>query len=193
MPKTPLQLHFQNAPPKLQQACVFLMNDLGSTHPDHRTDLRSSVQDQLQSLNITEPLCMNNLKSPLTHPRMSISLSHTLDASAFVWTPLPSKAGIDIEQLNRIQKNTVQRVSTAFECSTAPDIRFLWSAKEATFKALSPLCRTVSEIEILSWSSLNTTNWIYSARLIGTDQKIDGIGLVCIISEHVLSFFISSH
>ncbi|MCC6137682.1 MAG: 4'-phosphopantetheinyl transferase superfamily protein [Bdellovibrionaceae bacterium] len=193
MRKTVRQLQFPELSGSLKKAKIYLIEQFGSELPDHRLQLRTLVSEQLLKDGHSLPSSVQNLDKPISHPHLHLSLSHTMDACAFAYIDTTHRVGIDIEQLVRLTTPVIERVSTLKEREHAPDIRYLWPAKEATFKAISPRCQVISDIETHSWTTLNSTTWSYSVRLAGSDQTIDGRGLVCLISGHLLSFFVCEH
>lgn len=80
-----------------------------------------------------------------------ISLSHSGDFA--VCAVFDSPVGVDIEKLSRninlelSDKICVNLSELTFACNTERLIE-LWSVKEACFKALSPKCKTLSEIKL---------------------------------------------
>lgn len=190
MLKAPQKLQFELAPFSLKQASIFLVDGLGHKQNNFRWLLRQLASECLMDAGFGIPNGVDNVHVPFSHSSQHVSLSHTVGASAFGWIEGPKSLGLDIELLERITHPVVERVSARIECETAPDLRFLWPAKEAVFKAISPQCRVLSEIQIRSWASLDPLTWTYKASLASSDQTIDGSGLVCLVSKHLLSFFV---
>lgn len=166
---------------------------IGSTTPNYRLTLRAKIADALKAANLAEAENVTHLEARLTHPTLDISLSHTEDASVFGWIAKPHKIGVDIECTDRLTTPLIERISTENERLGCPDIRFLWPAKEAAFKALSPMCKVISEIETHSWKKINDSEYMFFTRLTHSDQTIDGTGLVCLIPRHLTSFFVLQH
>lgn len=186
-------LQFPPLPGRLAEATVYFIENLGSEQTDHRLQLRALFAEQLAVSGFSPPQNITTLDKPLTHSELHLSLSHTVDASGIAWVKNSLRVGVDVEQLQRLQPHIIERVSLLAERTNAPDIRYLWPAKEASFKALSPRCQVISDIEIHSWNVLSPTISAFKARLSSSDQRIDGSGLVCLISGHLLAFFVCEH
>lgn len=166
-----------------------VLEHLGSNEDNHRIQLRQAVATALKTQQLSPPTGLSDLSSPLQHDSFHLSLTHTADISAFAWVPKPGKIGIDIEILERIQPPVIRRVSSPIEIQSAPDMRFLWPAKEAVFKAHSHQLQVVGDIYIDNWKQLSEQMWQFSARRSHTDQILDGSGIVCLTLRHILSFF----
>jgi hypothetical protein len=72
----------------------------------------------------------------------------------------PLQVGWDVERADRIQIKTVERVCSAEEVAAAPEVGFLWCAKEAFFKALEdeqPLI--LSALTITGWEAVGVSMW----------------------------------
>ena len=100
------------------------------------------------------------------------------------------KHGFDLELKSRISTAIVQRVSTENEVSIAPDLKFIWCAKEAAFKALSAFVTTVSDFEVVNWQSQNETGlWTYRITSKKTLVQTHNIGFVFQDSTQIYSIY----
>lgn len=167
-----------------------ILEHLGSDHQNYRLELREALNAALKSHHLLGLDNAGDLSTPPTHDAVHLSLTHAADVSAFAWVNRPAKVGIDIEILERIQPPVIQRVSSPIEIHAAPDMRYLWPAKEAVFKAHSDQLKIVGDIHIESWKQLNAKNWQFSARRSHSEQMLHGSGLICITMKHLLGFFI---
>ncbi|MCB9073824.1 MAG: 4'-phosphopantetheinyl transferase superfamily protein [Bdellovibrionaceae bacterium] len=180
-------------PPRYSSLRIFRAPHLGSQHKDHRTLLRKMISDTLVAEGHSAPEHVDDLDQRLQHDSLSISVSHTIDASIFAWIPKPLQVGVDIELVNRITDPVIERVSTEEEVNTAPDVKLLWTAKEAVFKAISPQAKTMSEIEIYNWQPVSGHTYTFQTRRQPSGEIIDGFGSICLSMSHFLSFFVFEH
>lgn len=86
------------------------------------------------------------------------SISHCNSYGGYILSS--KKIGFDIETTERVSESVIQRISKAHEISLAPSYAALWTAKEASFKALADAnsIKTVSQIEIGHWRLLSQNN-----------------------------------
>ncbi len=181
-------------PPPFADIYFEVLPGIGSAVDDHRLTLRAHTDMALKKLGHAPGTNITDLTQSVKHTDLNLSFSHTMDASVFAWIEKPQIVGVDIEILERLQPQVVSRVSSPTEISTAPDMRYLWPAKEATFKAHSEHLKVVGEIHIHSWKRLDPSLWQFSARYSRShersDEILDGLGLVCLSPRHLLSFFV---
>ena len=79
-----------------------------------------------------------DLKALPYHPLLSISISHCPSLGMYAWEKKPTYLGIDVEITHRVSLRVAQRVSkNPLEWKRAPSPAFLWTAKEAAYKAYS--------------------------------------------------------
>jgi hypothetical protein len=119
----------------------------------------------------------------------SLSVSHAKELGGWLATPAPNRTGLDIESEARLTAAPVERISTPEEIKLAPNIKFLWCAKEAAFKALrekQPV--VVSRMNIQSWTALSSTLWSFT----GSYAKSAYQGVVFVDSGHVIAMAIAS-
>jgi len=126
-------------------------------------DFRSLIrQNILKTLNASEDVL------DLTHrphvPGWSLSISHCPTAGGWVGVPSPNKIGLDLELESRLSLDTIRRVSTSDEIQAAPKPHWLWSAKEALYKARGG-GRPISSFKVDSWEGVADIEW-QSDRLI---------------------------
>lgn len=138
-----------------------LDSKFNSNQTQHRQLIREDILKKFQSqLNSNEISSIQNLDSFPVTEKIFFSISHNQELGGYSVCSL--KHGFDIELKSRISTPIIERVSTANELSIAPDIKFIWCAKEAAFKALSAFVLTVSDFEVLDWRSQNETGlWAY--------------------------------
>ncbi|MCB0392397.1 MAG: 4-phosphopantetheinyl transferase family protein [Bdellovibrionales bacterium] len=118
----------------------------------------------------------------IPHPQWGgLSISHCPTLGVFVSSYQYQNLGVDVEQINRIEKNLIARVCSEEEMDLAPETHFLWTAKEAAFKSFYRLDqpKTLSEIKVFDWSKKSEN--IYHFRFESFNQKgetIIGEGLL---------------
>lgn len=173
---------------------IFLMQNSTDDQQAQRTLLRQLLTAKLQNEGYTTDLALLDLLKIPQHHDLSLSLSHCKDYSALAWCLKPKRLGVDIEDLLRLKKETVSRVSTASELSLAPRYDLLWSCKEAVFKSLSPSLdmKVLGNVEVFDWKLLRSDTWSFAARYTQSQVSIDGQGEVRLILGHSLAFFIAN-
>lgn len=142
----------------------------GSSTSDYRTELRRSLKKYFQ---IYYPDQVNSTltdlkKLPVTE-RFFISISHCPEFGCFVVSSKP--VGLDVERLDRLKKEIIERVCTEKELADAPEPQLLWSAKEAVFKC-SHVYKVLSDAKIDQWiPSQNETFQFSNANQLGWIKK----------------------
>lgn len=123
----------------------------GSSSPDYRTELRRSLSKYFQihypdQVNST----LTDLKKLPATEKYFISISHCPEFGCFVVSSKP--VGLDVERLDRLKREIIERVCTEKELAAAPEPQLLWSAKEAVFKC-SHLYKVLSDAKIDQWQA----------------------------------------
>ncbi|QDK39394.1 4'-phosphopantetheinyl transferase superfamily protein [Bdellovibrio sp. NC01] len=157
--------------PSLQ---IYAETNWGSHNPEHRTLIHEKL---------------NALKS--ADPALHTSVSHTNGLG--VIAACSSPIGVDAELTARVLPAIIARVSSPEELSQAPNAASLWSAKEATFKALKSYEQpsVVSKISIGEWQNIASqfeTFRLMNASIFGSPSS--GVGVVTHLPHHTLSFFV---
>ena len=156
------------------------------SNPDHRLKIRHALAQHLAGLAENRPhvssdlpVWASSLESLPVSPHHLISISHGCRIGGYALCEISSTGsrhgsdlgaglvsgfgsglvsglGFDLETLTRLTPAIIERVSHPFERASAPDPRFLWSAKEASFKAsLGPQQPVaITEIRIEKWRSV---------------------------------------
>lgn len=184
--------------PASQKDCsglkIFLLQNSVDNKQEQRSFLRMQLSTKLQESGYTTSADLLDLLKIPQHKELSLSLSHCKEYSALAWCLKPKTLGIDIEDLLRLKKETVSRVSTSEEMSLAPRYDLLWPCKEAVFKSLSPSqnVKVLGNVEIFDWKLLRTDTWSFASRHSHTQHAIDGWGEVRLILGHAFAFFIAN-
>lgn len=157
----------------------------------YRQLIRQDILKRFQSKLNSEEICsVEDLGSFPKTEKIFFSISHNQELGGY--SVSSRKHGFDIELYSRISAPIIQRVSAANELSIAPDIKFIWSAKEAAFKALSPSVLTVSDLEVVDWQSQNETGlWTYRITSKKTLEQTHNIGFIFQDSTQIYSIYFS--
>lgn len=162
----------------------------GAQSPEHRQLLRAHAARALNS----QAEEIFELSKPLTRFEENyISISHSKECGVIGMAPFP--LGIDVESLARVKKEIVARmVINPSELQNAPHPAALWSAKEASFKALVHFAQpsAMSQIEIGNWHQLDSQMSSFQIKN-GEDFKApSGKGLVICNETSCLALFVFS-
>ena len=164
-----------------------------SGQPEYRLRLREALAKQVASKSDWQQAL--NLDRPPRLQECSVSISHSPLLGGFLLSS-QSHIGFDIEQQARISSAVIRRICSEEECAQAPQLNFLWSAKEAAYKSLiAPLQpETTSEIRTSLWQELegNSYNiWSFSFSVQQVTQnhlsKNLGLGLLFDSFPHFFS------
>lgn len=160
-----------------------------SNQNNYRQLIRDEISKNHKSdLNTEEILSIQNLD---TYPKTSsvfFCISHNQELGGY--SVASCKHGFDIELKSRISTAIVQRVSTEAELSSAPDSKFVWCAKEAAFKALSPTVITVADLEVVDWQSQNETGlWAYRVTSKKTLDQTYNLGFLFQDNTQIYSIY----
>jgi len=140
---------------------LLFLKDYSSTPPENlreliRKDLVSTAN--LEYSNLMDSFSnWSDLHQIPNSNKLGVSISHTQMYGGFILSSKYLKIGLDLEFVDRIRPEIVQRVSTKNEVLMAPDAYRLWTAKEASFKAHYPKNPEVlSKIQIENWQQLDS-------------------------------------
>lgn len=120
-----------------------------------------------------------------------LSISHCPQSSGFcVSVDANVKIGFDIEVIERVTKQTAQRVSRATELSSAPGAAHLWSAKEASFKrfAKASEIKLISEVQVSKWKAHGTGVWSFQGSW-SSASNMSGAGVSFELSTCIYTIF----
>ena len=152
---------------------LVLRPEFGSSHPGYRQNLRQEL-----ALLTGEPGSLD-LASPPTLAHGFVSISHCPSLGGFVLAP--ERVGLDIEVTSRVE----QKIATRIHHPDDEPIAFpsaLWTAKEATYKALGPRQPAVfTEIAIQSWRFLKPDHLTFTSQ--------SGHGVVLVESPWTVAIF----
>jgi 4'-phosphopantetheinyl transferase EntD len=166
---------------------LFFLKNLGSSrYPEYRQLLRQHLFDALSQEGLNPSADLLDTKKRPEHPELNISLSHGPEHSLLAWIPKTHQVGVDIEALDRLSDKIIERVASSAEVAKSPQSSYLWSAKEAAFKALFPAFNVVSSVEIIDWTELSPQRWTFAVAL---KNNSNGYGELCLIERHSIAFF----
>jgi hypothetical protein len=123
----------------------------GSNQTEHRRYIRDSLQTYLPSEQGLQDL--NSIPRP---ENWSVSISHAKPFGAWLAVPTPKRIGFDCEERSRIRMEVIERACQKSEIESAPQMEFLWCAKESIYKALGPeQPQAITQITVNAWEPMN--------------------------------------
>jgi hypothetical protein len=129
----------------------------GARGKDHRSQIRESLRAELGVEDLEE--------SPPRPADWSVSISHSRREGGWLAVPRPFRIGFDVEELSRIQPRIIERTCTPQEIAAAPNPAYLWSAKEAYYKALEhEQPEAMTQISIDRWSEIEPGIYEFRAK-----------------------------
>ncbi len=127
-------------------ASGLILEEFSSKNPVHRLNIRMGiVESNVLSKEENEKL-LDLKQRPKTND-WNFSISHSDKIGGYIQSD--QIIGMDIERSDRVQKKIIQRVSSEKEMAEAPGSDYLWTAKEAVFKALS--LEVMSQAVVTDW------------------------------------------
>ena len=169
---------------------------------DQRKKLRKLLIEEIEK-NWSNTLSIEQKKQLLIPgtllqiPFASLSVSHSSVMGGFIISPdTQISLGFDLEQLGRAKERTVLRIASEEELKKSPSPSFLWSAKEATYKSVHSLRKSISikQISVFDWTpiqgmkesdTLKTYDYLFEI------EHTKGKGFVCSLNNIIIavSFF----
>ena len=113
-----------------------LSKNYSAKQTQHRQTIRNLLAEEFTAHFSREQLA--NLSDLNIIPAASegyFSITHNQQLGGFSYSKLAH--GFDAESIARISKPVIDRTSSEPERASAPNVKFLWVAKEAAFKALN--------------------------------------------------------
>ncbi len=153
----------------------------GAEQSSYRQKIRAGAEARLKEAGENDVAAIKNLNA---HPRpanWSLSISHTKGLGAWIASPRPVHAGLDIEVGDRISQAVIARVCGNQEIKSAPQPEFLWCAKEAYFKALeNHQPPTIAQLEISRWKKLGENLYSFQGS-----KALHGEGFVLLSPPYI--------
>ncbi len=138
---------------------LILSDKFNSQEKNYRLAIRNKIIElHMSELNSEDIFNLQNLSVPPRLNEKFVSISHCQSLGGFVTSSQP--VGFDIEEIARIQPDVIQRISQDTEIKLAPQLIYLWPAKEAAFKALSLQRKekptVASDVRIQNWKEIKS-------------------------------------
>lgn len=130
-----------------------ILEEFSSSNPVHRLNIRLGIVES----NVLSKEENDFLLDLNNHPKTkdwNFSISHSDKIGGYVQSD--QILGMDIERSERVQRRIIQRVSNEKEMAEAPGPDYLWTAKEAVFKALS--LEVMSQAVVCQWQPCSFDN-----------------------------------
>lgn len=113
-----------------------ISKNYSAKQPQYREAIRSLLAEEFTAHFSREQLAnLSDLNVIPTASEGYFSITHNQQLGGFSYSKLPH--GFDAENMARISKPVIDRTSSEPERAGAPNVKFLWVAKEAAFKALN--------------------------------------------------------
>lgn len=147
----------------------------GSEVSGHRGEIRASLKKSLEKDCKDDLACFDDMDEPPRPKKWSVSISHTKGFGAWIAIPRPLRVGLDIEDPARVTQAVIERTCSPDEMEAAPELSYLWCAKEAYYKSLEgDQPDAITQISIGDWNDLG--GGLYGYR--GHDGAKPGAGLL---------------
>ena len=163
--------------------CRFIVFDSQGPTWKKRLELRSLlIKDLGNSLeNFSEDYKRKLLipGKPPKLPEVSISISHCPVLGGFIFSHNKNiSLGLDIEKMDRVNLQSIQRVSGFDEINESPEISFLWVAKEAAFKCVPSEGQKdfLKNFFIFNWQEAKTG--VYHFNFSSKKSPVEGKGVI---------------
>lgn len=134
-------------------ASGLVLEEFSSKNPVHRLNIRMGIVES-NVLTKEENEHLLDLNQRPKSKDFYFSISHSDKVGGYIQSD--QILGMDIERSDRVQRRIIQRVSSEKEMAEAPGPDFLWTAKEAVFKALS--LEVMSQVQIYEWQPCDFEN-----------------------------------
>lgn len=134
-------------------ASGLILEEFSSSNPVYRLNIRMGIVESNVLSKEENDLLLDLTKRPKTKD-WNFSISHSDKIGGYIQSD--QVIGMDIERSERVQRRIIQRVSTEKEMAEAPGPDYLWTAKEAVFKALS--LEVMSQAVVGNWQPTTFDN-----------------------------------
>ncbi|MES2803647.1 MAG: 4'-phosphopantetheinyl transferase superfamily protein [Bdellovibrionota bacterium] len=127
-------------------ASGLILEEFSSKNPAHRLNIRMGIVESNVLTSAENELLLDLNQRPKTTD-WNFSISHSDKIGGYIQSD--QIIGMDIERSERVLAKTIQRVSSEEEMKAAPGTDYLWTAKEAVFKALA--LEVMSQAVVTDW------------------------------------------
>lgn len=151
---------------------------------NNRNSIRQNILDRYQAqMTNDEQHVMLDLEQLPTTKNLFFSISHMKHHGGYAVSD--EKIGFDVEDISRISTQVVERITSSSEIFKAPQLEFLWSAKEAVFKVASPIDNLViKDVEITGWSAMDDIHFFHAQ--INRSSTLHFQGALLKISDNIM-------
>lgn len=118
--------------------------------------------------------------------RWCLTISHTDDLGGWAVVASPHVIGLDIEIRARVAPATIARVSLPAELAEAPEPTYLWAAKEACLKSLTP------DGQVLVLSQIVIGGWRHEDGVYLFNSRTRDAGYLTADDRHMYAIFLSA-
>ncbi len=171
-----------------------LSKNYSAKQPQHREAIRTLMAEEFTAHFSREQLAnLSNLNIIPSASEGYFSITHNQQLGGFSYSKYPH--GFDAETISRISKPVIDRTSIESERTSAPNVKFLWVAKEAAFKALNVRGENnanslvVTDLICKEWKSYPATD-VCSFRITSEKTLEQSMNLGFIFSEEDVLFAI---
>lgn len=145
---------------------LILEPQFGSTHENYRLNIRKHIIDN-QDLTDEEKINILDLNQLPKSKKYYFSISHCKSIGGYAVSSQP--IGFDIEDIDRISRDIVKRITTLDLVPEDP--RWLWPAKESILKLTSaPL---VSDCHVIKWDKDSFTGLFDHKKITGSIRILE--------------------
>lgn len=134
-------------------ASGLILEEFSSQNPVHRLNIRMGIVESNVLTKEENDALLDLNKRPKTKA-WNFSISHSDKVGGYIQSD--QILGMDIERSERVQRRIIQRVASEKEMAEAPGPDYLWTAKEAVFKALS--LEVMSQAVVGQWQPTSFEN-----------------------------------
>ena len=172
-----------------------LSKNFSSSQIKHRENIRNHLEEEFSSHFSREQLAtLPDLNQIPIASSGFFSISHNQQIGGFSYSNL--EHGFDVEVINRISNPIIQRTSSEPERASAPNVKFLWVAKESALKALPNRDRNsvskflITDLVCYDWQSYSNTD-VCSFK-IKSDKPIEqnlNLGFIFLSEDMLFSIY----
>ncbi len=158
---------------------VFLSSEWSSVQEEYRKKIRTELYKK------TKDASFLDLEKIPESDKFFVSISHCKSLGGYA-LHLKKDIGFDVEEVNRIQPEVIERISTDKdrEIFKGENSKFLWVIKEAAFKMTSGRSDVMTEVEIETLDKVGERSYLgtLSVKGVKADFLCGEVGEGCIFS-----------
>jgi hypothetical protein len=161
----------------------------GSDQPNFRAALSAAEALALKSIGVSDGK-LALLSESKVKKYSFLSRSHSLGMGGFAILPPERRLnlGFDLELSSRVEPKLANRIKHEQESSLQISPASLWTAKEASFKAMSSdsSLKFLSQLETFNWKSLDSRNETFQVRFQSRKTSTAGWGWTFNLDKYCL-------